>query len=593
MKRLLFKNSCLRGVLLLFLCIVGIGNVCGEVVNFKLHTGDVTDGYYIIVSNGVAMNNQTSNNRLQYDNITISNNIIQAESNARYVWHITSEGNDTYTIKNANNNYYAVSTGTKNQATTQNGTIDNKSKWYITNNETTCSIENVYNKKNDINYTIRRNSTYGFACYASSTGTGPILYKKVEEQEQIKTVTKLSIIDLYSEIKREYYIGETPSAEGLSVNATYENGNTGDVTSLVSWTFEPAIIKSSTSSVIAIASYGEKSAQHSYDITNKGEKEIHNYTLDLSTKSYSSSTQETVKWDAVVASMTLSKGKGTTNADNYLGGNYAETNFYTGHVIEITPKTTIHQVVFTTAISEGGTYANTLCISTYTNATASKDGNKVTITPEDGNNSISFTLNGMCGCTAMTVYYKPVVSTLTDAGYSTLCLPYNAIVPEGVVAYSASENNEYIRLTPIPDNTIAAIEGVVLKGAPGTYSFIATGDKVNATNGNLMIGVTKDTPLRVDDKAYMLTRKKEDGSVAFRLLNTDYTLGANKAYLKLPGGTKARDIISVQWDENETGIMETMHRENDKNAAIYNMSGQRMKHTQKGINIINGKLVIR
>ena len=291
--------------------------------------------------------------------------------------------------------------------------------------------------------------------------------------------------------------------------------------------------------------------------------------------------------------MTLSKGKGTTNANNYLGGNYAETNFYTGHVIEITPKTTIHQVVFTTAISEGDIYANTLCISTYANATASKDGNKVTITPEDGNNSISFTLNGICGCTAMTVYYKPVVSTLTDAGYSTLCLPYNAIVPEGVVAYSASENNEYIRLTPIPDNTIAAIEGVVLKGAPGTYSFIATGDKVNATNGNLMIGVTKDTPLSADNNAYMLTRKKEDGSVAFRLLKTDYTLGANKAYLKLPGGTKARDIISVQWDENETDIMETMHRENDKNAVIYNLSGQRMKHTLKGINIINGKLVIR
>jgi hypothetical protein len=39
--------------------------------------------------------------------------------------------------------------------------------------------------------------------------------------------------------------------------------------------------------------------------------------------------------------------------------------------------------------------------------------------------------------------------------------------------------------------------------------------------------------------------------------------------------------------------METMHRENDKDAAIYNLSGQRIKQTQKGINIINGKLVIR
>ena len=190
--------------------------MCGELVNFKLHTGDVTDGYYIIVSNGVAMNNQTSSNRLQYDNVTISNNIIQAESNARYVWHITSEGNDTYTIKNANNNYYAVSTGTNNQATTKNGTIDNKYKWYITNNEKSCSIENVHNKKSSINYTIRRNSTYGFACYAASTGTGPILYKKVEAPT--KTVTELTISGTAS--NTTYYVGDTPSAEGLVVKAT-------------------------------------------------------------------------------------------------------------------------------------------------------------------------------------------------------------------------------------------------------------------------------------------------------------------------------------------------------------------------------------
>lgn len=97
-----------------------------------------------------------------------------------------------------------------------------------------------------------------------------VTYEKVAPPPE---VSALSITDLYSEIKREYYIGETPSAEGLTVTVTYEDGNTGDITPLVSWTFEPAIIKSSTSSVTATASYGEKSAQHSYDIINKGEKE--------------------------------------------------------------------------------------------------------------------------------------------------------------------------------------------------------------------------------------------------------------------------------------------------------------------------------
>ena len=580
-----------RVFLFLLLCIAEVGNLWGEEYELVTSTNELVAGdRYIIASmksgDGFVMAKYVSNdNNCGQIGATSANNKITYIKEMAQLTLGGSSGN--WTLHDGIFYLTATSTTSANHLKgTKNGDgYHNFSISFSSNGAAT-----IKNKGKDLRDYLQHNSgSEIFSCYNSGKQSPVYLYKEVKNMN--KEITSIAITG--KPVKTTYYIGETPSAEGLTVNATYENGNSGDITSLVSWTFEPAIIKSSTSSVTATASYGEKSAQHSYDIINKGEKQIHNYTLDLSTKSYSSSTQETVKWDAVVASMTLSKGKGTTNADNYLGGNYAETNFYTGHVIEITPKTTIHQVVFTTAISEGGTYANTLCISTYTNATASKDGNKVTITPEDGSNSISFTLNGMCGCTAMTVYYKPVVSTLTDAGYSTLCLPYNAIVPEGVVAYSASENNEYIRLTPIPGYTIAANEGVVLKGAPGTYSFIATGDKVNATNGNLMIGVMKDTPLSADDKAYMLTRKKEDGSVAFRLLNTDYTLGANKAYLKLPGGTKARDIISVQWDENETGIMETMHRENDKNAVIYNLSGQRMKHTQKGINIINGKLVIR
>ena len=588
MKFNLLRDFSTRSLLFLLLYITGTGNVWGDEYELVTSTNELVAGdRYIIASMksgaGAVMAKYLSGNNCKQINATASNNRITYEDGMA---RLTLEDADGKWALH-DGTYYMTTTDAEKNYLKGTQLVDKYAKFSISFNNNAAEIKS--NGKGSYYYLRHNSYSEIFSCYESGNQSPVYLYKEVKNTN--KEVTSIAITG--KPVKTTYYIGETPSAEGLTVNATYENGNSGDITSLVSWTFEPAIIKSSTSYVTATASYGEKSAQHSYDIINKGEKEIHNYTLDLSSESYSSATTKTVKWDAVVADMTLSKGEGTTNANHHLGGNNTETNFYSYHVINITPKTTIHQIVFTTPTSENNTFASILCSSTYTNATASKDGNKVIITPKDGNNSISFTLNGMCGCTAMTVYYKPVVSTLTDAGYSTLCLPYNAIVPEGVVAYSASENNEYIRLTPIPDNTIAAIEGVVLKGAPGTYSFIATGDKVNAANGNLMIGVTKDTPLSADNNAYMLTRKKEDGSVAFRLLNTDYTLGANKAYLKLPGGTKARDIISVQWDENETGIMETMHRENDKDAAIYNLSGQRMKQTQKGINIINGKLVIR
>ena len=89
----------------------------------------------------------------------------------------------------------------------------------------------------------------------------------------------------------------------------------------------------------------------------------------------------------------------------------------------------------------------------------------------------------------------------------------------------------------------------------------------------------------------MLTRKKDDGSIAFRLLATDYTLGANKAYLKLENN--ARNLISVVWDDNATGIYDLSEKKEVENGAIYNLAGQKLMRTQKGINIINGKLVIK
>jgi hypothetical protein len=191
----------------------------------------------------------------------------------------------------------------------------------------------------------------------------------------------------------------------------------------------------------------------------------------------------------------------------------------------------------------------------------------------------------------MTIYYLPVVSTLTDAGYATLCMPYNATVPEGLTAYTAIDNGKNIKLTAKEVNKIAAGEGVVLKGNEGTYTFVAAEGSVSATEGNQMVGVTEETQLTEADNAYMLTRKKDDGSIAFRLLKTNYTLGANKAYLKVDVSTNTRELIPALWDDNATGIENTAG--SNITNIIYNLAGQKLMHIQKGVNIINGKLIVK
>lgn len=596
MKQHLLKNSFLRGILFLLLCAVGLGNAWGEEVTFKLHTGDVTDGYYIIVSNGVAMNNQTSSNRLQYDNVTISNNIIQAESNARYVWHITSEGNDTYTIKNANNNYYAVSTGTKNQATTKNGTIDNKYKWYITNNEKSCSIENVHNKKSSINYTIRRNSTYGFACYAASTGTGPILYKKVEAPT--KTVTELTISDTAS--ITTYYVGDTPSAKGLVVKATYDDKTISDVTDDVIWTFNPEkLTEEGNIEVTATAEYQDKSVSYTYNVIVTKNPKITDYTKLEDGKKY-------------YIGATLSNG-----TDYYFSTTYTTITDAVKGVAQ-TDKANANILTAIANSSDKTKWAFQFENGYYLSLKNSQDNGKVRIIAQKtywvlSNTTkglINMTTNGFClqrNNSSGTTNFGSYTSGQTDiwflevptyevdissAGYATLCLPYNATVPDGLTAYTATDNGTSVTLVAKKSNTIAAGEGVVLKGKEGTYTF-ATAENAAATEGNQMVGVTEDTLLTSADNAYMLTRDKKTQAIAFRKLATTYTLGANKAYLKLDNGSESRQLISVVWDDNATGIYDLSKKKEENDGAIYNLAGQKLTHTQKGINIINGKLVIK
>lgn len=182
---------------------------------------------------------------------------------------------------------------------------------------------------------------------------------------------------------------------------------------------------------------------------------------------------------------------------------------------------------------------------------------------------------------------------ISSAGLATFCLPYNATIPNGLTAYTATDNGESVKLTAKEGGKIAAGEGVVLKGDEGTYTFVAAEGSVSATAGNQMVGVTEDTELTEADNAYMLTRKIDDSSIAFRLLKTNYTLEANRAYLKVDGSANTRELIPALWDDNATGIYDLSEKEEAENGAIYNLAGQKLIRAQKGINIINGKLVIK
>lgn len=417
-----------------------------------------------------------------------------------------------------------------------------------------------------------------------------------KDESNVKTLSSIEIGGTPS--KTSYYIGDTPSAEGLTVNAVYSDNSKVDVTDEVTWTFNPETIAEGTRQVTATASYNGMTAYHAYSIVATKNPKITDYTqLENGKKYYIGATKGDKEYffTTPYTAIEYIRNNGSTDRSN--------ATIVTAIADESSNDKWAFQFDNGNYLSLPATDKNGYIsiVSSEKYWTLSNDTQKQLIRmTTDGThylqiNSAGYYYFGSYKSTQTNIWFLEVPTynvEISSAGYATFCLPYNATVPSGLTAYTATDNDngESVTLTAIESGKIAANEGVVLKGEEGTYTFVAAEGNVSATANNQMVGVTEDTPLTSSDNAYMLTRKKDDGSIAFRLLATDYTLGANKAYLKLENN--ARNLISVVWDDNATGIYDLSEKEEAENDAIYNLAGQKLTKPQKGINIVNGKLLI-
>jgi len=171
---------------------------------------DFVEGDYIIVFNNGAMNTTVSSSRLQITDVTPVNNTITT-TDASIIWHIAPSG-DYYTIYNAGENKYAASNGTKNQAQLLSSETDDKSLWSVTTGST-FDFTNKFNAASNVNATLRRNGTFGFACYSTSTGGALSLYKRTSGTTPV-TVAAPTIS------------GTTPFNSSTTVTITAEAGAT-------------------------------------------------------------------------------------------------------------------------------------------------------------------------------------------------------------------------------------------------------------------------------------------------------------------------------------------------------------------------------
>ena len=187
------------------------------------------------------------------------------------------------------------------------------------------------------------------------------------------------------------------------------------------------------------------------------------------------------------------------------------------------------------------------------------------------------------------LYYKgnPVEVTVTDAGYATFVAPGNiTTIPEGVEAFAAQAHPEWglVHLEPVA--AIPAGEAVVLKAAEGTYTVNASAFNAELGTENDLVAATEE--VTADGTQYILA--KQDEAVGFAQATPDTKIAAGKGYLVIAGaGVKA----FYPFAEDATGISTIGNEQLTIGNEIYNLAGQRVSKAQKGVNIINGKKILK
>lgn len=198
------------------------------------------------------------------------------------------------------------------------------------------------------------------------------------------------------------------------------------------------------------------------------------------------------------------------------------------------------------------------------------------------------------------VYYAPASAEIKvnigATGYATLYYSDRAlVVPENVYAYTYKVTNGKLDESYLYNagETIPAATGVVLKAAPGEYTFAASQEAGEVDTDNLLKGSDEATLTTGGAVYYKLSLNKagDANSVGFYYGAADgaaFTNGAHKAYLALPTASGVRAFL---FNGNTTTGLQNV-TSNNAATQVYDLQGRRVQSAQKGLYIINGKKVL-
>ena len=199
---------------------------------------------------------------------------------------------------------------------------------------------------------------------------------------------------------------------------------------------------------------------------------------------------------------------------------------------------------------------------------------------------------GVAGLKSAKVNGTGIYHSVSAAGYSTLYLGYNTLIPSTVGAYIVTDVKEsYASLTQV-EGVAPANTGLILKGE-GEHLFYLTSSAATADfSNNLLKGSVSDE--WVPEEAFVLSMV--DGNVGLykaKMSDGKFLNNANKAYLPvsvLP--VAAQNSVSLRFDDGTTDI-EYVNSKSEEPDAIFDLAGRRIKCIEApGIYIVGGKKVL-
>lgn len=210
---------------------------------------------------------------------------------------------------------------------------------------------------------------------------------------------------------------------------------------------------------------------------------------------------------------------------------------------------------------------------------------------EVGKNSVDISFTTGINFTKMVVTYGKIKSvTPTTNGYATFACSYPVNYREnGLKAYTikVDKDNQKVAYTEFT-GVVPAGKAVLVCGTEGQkYELTPATEKADATfatdlkvsNGNVKSDGTN---------FYGFTTK--DGVSGFVRVAKDVAVPLGKGYLQLTGNTAAAPVFySINIGGGTTGIGQVEVEKATENGAIYNLAGQRVDASYKGVVIKNGK----